>query len=151
MKKFRNFAIVLAIVVLASGCGNSKKLTCSMKDDMSGMETSQNVTVNFKDEKVEKINLSIDFSITDDSIKENFDEFSKMLDEQYENMESSSAVKLTTKSDKKNYKYNVTININAKDAKEEDLDQYGMSNLVDSKVSIEDAKKEFEDLGYTCK
>lgn len=150
MKKIKYLVITLLALLVVTGCGSSKKLTCTKEESSSGIDMKQTITVNFNKDKVSKVKLSLNSKATDENVKSNWNLFSEALGSQFSSS-SKEGIKITTKDDSKNYTYLIELEIDVNKAKKEDLEDYDMEDILDSNESYSDLKKEFEDQGYSCK
>lgn len=144
MKRVGLVLASLCMIVLVSGCGGKeKKLECTMSIDESGMKVKQVFTLNFdKKDQYKSGSLKQDNTISEDLLKvadlgtyktsiEN-----TILKQQFKGMK----YELTD-----NGKDTITFDISIT---EKDMQTAtGAKNLTGS----DDAKKELENLGYTCK
>ena len=144
------FAILAGSLLLMTGCGGEKTLTCTNSEENSGMKMDQEVTMTFKDDKVTYVKMSIDNEATDDTIIDNWDMFVSMLDSQFEETEKD-GVSLKTNNNKDKHTYNVSLEIDLTKASDDALAEYGLDNIADEKATYEDTKKEAEADGFTCK
>ena len=144
------FAILAGSLLLMTGCGGEKTLTCTNSEENSGMKMDQEVTMTFKDDKVTYVKMSIDNEATDDTIIDNWDMFASMLDSQFEETEKD-GVSLKTNNNKDKHTYNVSLEIDLTKASDDALAEYGLDGIADEKATYEDTKKEAEADGFTCK
>ena len=144
------FAILAGSLLLMTGCGGEKTLTCTNSEENSGMKMDQEVTMTFKDDKVTYVKMSIDNEATDDTIIDNWDMFASMLDSQFEETEKD-GVSLKTNNNKDKHTYNVSLEIDLTKASDDALAEYGLDDIADEKATYEDTKKEAEADGFTCK
>lgn len=120
----------LVALVGLTGCG--KKLTCTMENSQSGLEMKQNVEIKFKDDSVDTMKVTMDITIPDE-YKDEKQELIDMFKEEDEN------IKVTETND--------GIRVEA----DENSDLFADMDIKDKEVSYDDAKKAFENQGYTCK
>lgn len=152
MKKLKYLVIMLFAIIFVTGCGsNEKTLTCTNTEEESGLKMKQTIVMNFKDDKINNVKMTVDNEATDDLIKENWDMFASALDQQFNTDEETKGVKLTTSNDKDTYNYSVSIEVDLNEANEESLALYDMEDIADSDESYEDVKKSAEEDGFTCK
>ena len=144
------FAILAGSLLLMTGCGGEKTLTCTNSEESSGIKMNQEVTMTFKDDKVTYVKMSIDNEATDDTIIDNWDMFASMLDSQFEETEKD-GVSLKTNNNKDKHTYNVSLEIDLTKASDDALAEYGLDDIADEKATYEDTKKEAEADGFTCK
>lgn len=147
MKRFLKLGIpVLSLTLLLTGCGNTKTLECSMKDDSNdGMVLNQKVKVSFDGDNVTKVDMDMKMTV-DEEYSDYMDMMEDSLKEQFEDIESKKGItlKTSTKGNDINISFVADLTKMDKDTKEE-LD------IVDTEASYDEAKKTFEDEGYSCK
>ena len=144
------FGILTAVVLLVTGCGGEKTLTCTNSEEDSGIKMNQEVTMTFKDDKVTYVKMSIDNEATEDTIIDNWDMFASMLDSQFEETDKD-GVSLKTNNNKDKHIYNVSLEIDLTKATDDALEEYGLNGITEENASYEDTKKEAEADGFTCK
>ena len=150
MREVKLFAILTAVVLLVTGCGGEKTLTCTNSEEDSGIKMNQEVTMTFKDDKVTYVKMSIDNEATEDTIIDNWDMFASMLDSQFEETDKD-GVSLKTTNNKDKHIYNVSLEIDLTKATDAALEEYGLNGITEENASYEDTKKEAEADGFTCK
>ena len=150
MRGVKLFAILTGAVLLVTGCGGEKTLTCTNSEESSGIKMSQEVTMTFKGDKVTYVKMSIDNEATEDTIIDNWDMFVSMLDSQFEESDED-GVSLSTNNDTDNHIYNVSLEIDLEKASDDALSEYGLDGITEENASYEDTKKEAEADGFTCK
>lgn len=150
----RNLLLVgtlLLFVFLLTGCGVSKKtLVCRKTQEQNGLEVDQEISMIFKKDKIENINMKVDSKAIDDKIKDNWKVFTSTMDSQYKNNESEGLTLKVTNDDKK-YTYRVMMDIDLNKVTEESLSEYNLSNVIKSKEKLDDIQKFAEKDGYKCK
>ena len=145
------FGILAVSVLFITGCGNSERtLTCTNSEEDSGLKMSQEVTMTFKDDKINYVKLSIDNEATDDTIIDNWDVFASMMGSQFEES-NEDGVNLSTNNDADNHIFNVSLEIDLEKANEDALSEYGLDDITDGNASYEDIKENAEADGFTCK
>lgn len=145
------FGILAVSVLFITGCGNSERtLTCTNSEEDSGLKMSQEVTMTFKDDKINYVKLSIDSEATDDTIIDNWDVFASMMGSQFEES-NEDGVNLSTNNDADNHIFNVSLEIDLEKANEDALSEYGLDDITDGNASYEDIKENAEADGFTCK
>lgn len=149
MKSFKIFAGSLVAMVLLTGCG-TKTLTCTKTEEDSGLSMKEEVTMKFKNNKVNYVKMSIDSTATDDDIKDNWGLFVSFLGSAYEEKDED-GIKISVKNDEENYAYKVSIEVDLEKAGEKALAEYDLDGIADSNSKLEDVKKEAEEDGFTCK
>ncbi len=145
------FGILAVSVLFITGCGNSERtLTCTNSEEDSGLKMSQEVTMTFKDDKINYVKLSIDSEATNDTIIDNWDVFASMMGSQFEES-NEDGVNLSTNNDVDNHIFNVSLEIDLEKANEDALSEYGLDDITDGNASYEDIKENAEADGFTCK
>ena len=145
------FGILAVSVLFITGCGNSERtLTCTNSEEDSGLKMSQEVTMTFKDDKINYVKLSIDSEATDDTIIDNWDVFASMMGSQFEES-NEDGVNLSTNNDADNHIFNVSLEIDLEKANEDALSEYGLDDITEGNASYEDIKENAEADGFTCK
>lgn len=59
MKKYGMF-IVLVLIVLLTGCSETKKLVCTDRDDSSEIQKMSNLVIKVKDKKIKDMRFTVD-------------------------------------------------------------------------------------------
>jgi len=162
MKKFKLLAILLATTALLTGCGekeeSSKKdnkkeekniISCSMTEEDDGLEMLENIKIEYKNDKPSVITMSITATVVDDEIKSEWEEFVEMLDMIYQEQDED-GLKITTEDNKKDYSYEIVIEVDLENATEEVLEEFGFDDIEEYN-DIKEAKESLELDGYTCK
>lgn len=150
MRGLKISVILLIAAIFLTGCSNEKTLTCTNNEEQSGISMGQKVVMTFKNDKVSYVKMSIDSKATSSTIKDNWDMFASMMAEQFKEKEET-GVSLTTKNNKEEHTFNVTLEIDLTKAKDDALSEYGLDGIADEKATYEDTKKEAEADGFTCK
>ncbi|MDD6223827.1 MAG: hypothetical protein PUB18_02375 [bacterium] len=150
MKKLKLFTLAIIAILVITGCGSEKKLTCTNNKDSNGLKMDQEIVMKFKDKKVNYIQMTIDAKATNDTIKNNWDMFATQLESQYKETKED-GINLTVKNDKKNYSYKISLEVDLTKASEASLKKHSLDNIANKNSSIEDVKKEAEKSGFTCK
>lgn len=150
MKKLKLLMLVVMVAIMTTGCGKEEKLDCSITQSQAGVKMEQNIKMQFKDKKVNKITMILDAKADNDIIKQGWSEFSKTLENTYKDP-NQEGIKITTNNNEKDYVFNITIDIDLEKASEENLKAYNLDGIADKKSNIEDVKKNAENSGYSCK
>ena len=146
MKKSLLFlsAIVLT-VLLVTGCGSKKVLSCSISGTQSGVKYYQDMDATFNGNKVTKIYMKMAFDISEfpESYKSTLESSMKTT---YENMykKEGSTVKVETKGN------DILVYIDMDLDKMSEADKAAL-NVVDTKGTYSATKLDMEKSGYTCK
>lgn len=136
---------VLALGLLTSGCGNTKVLECSMSEENDGMEMSQVVKATYKKDALSKVDMTMKVTV-DEEYAEYMDLFTTSLTSEFKNLEDKKGVTLNSETKDNTLTFNLVADLDKmdNDAKEE-LD------MEEDAGTYEEAKKYFEEEGYTCK
>ena len=147
MKNFFKLGTLALVLVLVAGCGGAKgkTLTCTKSEDETGMKTSQTLKVVFKDDKASKINMDMKMDI-DEQYASYISTIKSMIDSQFESYKSKDGIKFDSKTSKNTVSVSLEVNL-AKFSK----DDLAALDLDGSEGTYEEAKKAFEEEGYTCK
>ena len=125
-----------AAMLLATGCGNEKKLHCTLEQGQEGATTTSTMDVTFDGAKAKDITLNITVDY-DDEYASYAETFEQTLESQRSTLEDVGyKVKITSKDN--------SINLKAT----------GTSKTLDTSEATgtyEATKKSLEDSGYTCK
>src|SRR5699024_9059599 len=111
--------------------------TCTNSEEDSGLKMSQEITMTFKDDKINYLKMSIDNEATDDTIIDNWDMFASMMESQFEASDED-GVKLSTDNDSTNHIYNVSLEIDLEKASEDALKEYNLDGITDANATYED-------------
>ena len=65
MKSVKVVALLVVGIFLLTGCG-SQKLTCTMSEEEDGLLTTNEVVMEFDDEKVSQVTMTVDMKITEE-------------------------------------------------------------------------------------
>lgn len=136
----------LALVLLVSGCGDTKVLECTMTDDSSeGMEMSQTIKATYRKDSLTKVDMTMKVTV-DDEYADYMDMLEKSLTSEFTNLEDQKGITMDTKTKNNVLTFSLIADLNKMDdeAKEE-LD------MVEDTGTYKDAKESFEEEGYTCK
>ena len=144
------FGCLLVATVLLTGCSSEETLTCSMEDESSGVSMEQIVDMTFKDDKINKVKMTVNTKATNDTMKENWDLIASSMDEQFDE-KTSDGVSLSKNNDADNYTYKVELSVDLDKATEDSLSEYGLDGITSDNATLEETKKEAEDSGFTCK
>lgn len=149
MKKLKFIAFSLIAVISLTGCG-TKTLTCTKAYEESGLDMEQQVTMKFKGDKVQTIEITLDNTATDDTVKEYWDTFVSILDSQFEET-NEDGVKVETEKNNEKYSYKISMGLDLTKANEDVLEKYGFDEIADKNSDIDTIKANAEKDGYTCK
>ena len=152
MKKgVKLFGIITIMVLFLTGCGNDNKtLSCTLSEDQDGVTMGQTMEIDFENDKMSYVTMSIDTKATDSLYEENWDLFSNMMASQFEEVEKD-GFKITTTNDSDNKTFSVIIEVDPKKASTDDLDEYSLEDIVGDDSTYDELKNDLEEEGYTCK
>ncbi len=142
MKKgLMTLSVMLAFVLVLTGCGgSSKKLTCKLDDEDSG---NPEITVTFNKDKATKLETKMTMEA---SSEEEAQSGKAALDAILSTQYTGTGVSYNSKVSGKSVVITVTMDV-------EKMDDAAKENfgVEDATTTYEDAKKYFEAEGYTCK
>ena len=146
MKNFMKVCTLALVLVLVSGCGSkSNVLTCTMKEEESGMKMTSTAKMTFDKDKATKINLVMSVDL-DDSMKNYVKLMATSLESQFSELKDKKGVTLKTNTKDSN----VTVTIDA-DLTKMDKAAKDALDLDGTDGNMKDAKKALEKAGYKCK
>ncbi len=124
MKKLGFLLSVFVLSLVLTGCGKSNKLVCTMKNEQSGIGEMKTTATTYFNNKgnANKVDISIDYTATSES--------------------TAKTVYNTMKSTYKDIKL---------DGKKVIIKQSVEPEENDEDITRKEAKKQFEQQGYTCK
>lgn len=150
MRAIKLGGVLLAVVLLVTGCGSEETLSCSSKDESSGLSMEQIMDVTFKDDKINKVKLTFNTKATNELYQDAWDELVDSLDEQF-NESNSDGVSLTKENDEDNYTYRIELSVDLDKASTDALDEYDLSDIAEDDSTLEELRDDLEAAGYTCK
>lgn len=134
------------LILLLTGCGNTKTLTCTMNEESSYAKGIMGYQITYKNDALSKVEQKFSVEVTD----EDYVDYLDSLEEEYNdevNEYQSDGIKYNLERNGNNLILGVTYNL-GKMTKDE-LDEIGFYEEDDN--SYENVKSELEDEGYTCK
>ena len=142
MKRIITSSLLITMVCfLLVGCGE-KKVTCTKEDKSDNLTQTETITGTFKDDKVNKLDVKVDLKLEGDHLT-NIDSIYSSIKTQYEALqEDGIAIKTSKGKDSISVKITMTP---GKMSSDNDL------SVIDDEATADNMKKEFEELGYTCK
>ncbi len=145
MKKILMLSVPILALLFTTGCGNTKELSCTMSDESTGMEMTQDVKVTFKNDVAKKLDMTMKITI-DDELKEYASEIEDNFKSSYSSVEGKEGVTIKSSTKDNVVSFNLVADIDKMDdeAKEE-LDLAGETETYN------ELRKSLEDEGYTCK
>ena len=151
MVKKRNLIILgLASMTLLTGCGKEETLVCTNNQTQNGLSVDQEISMTFKNNKINLIKMVVDSKATDDSIKENWSVFAQAMDKQYKDKKEEGITLKLTNNDK-DYTYKVALDVELDKVSEKSLAEYNLSSITKSNENLKDVQKSAEDDGFKCK
>lgn len=142
--------IFLLIILFLTGCNKEEVLTCTNTNEADDLIISQKIVINFNNNVVNNIKMSVDSKANNDTIKDNWDLFVSNMDEYYNNKKEDGLV-LSTSNNKDAYTYTIKLDVDFNKASEKVLKEYNLNDIVGKKSKIEDVKKDAKKDGFTCK
>ena len=141
--------IALVLLFVITGCESKNTLTCEKSENLNGIKMEQKAVLKTKKDKIRYVDMEITATAIDDSIKKEWNDFSKRLGEEYkEKNETGMTVK--TENNKKEYSYKVVISMDLEKAKEESLKAYNLEDIKKDQT-LKEIKEEEEKEGLKCK
>ena len=140
MKKVLMSLLALSLAFILTGCGNDT-LTCTMSESEDGMQTSQELKVNFSKDEVSKVNLKMDFTVGDE-YSDYMSFYKNLLESQFEDVTDNGG-KVDVTQEGNTLKLDLSIDMN-------DLSEEQKTNL-DLSGTKESVRSQLEEEGYTCK
>lgn len=146
MKKSLVLVAIIISLGCLSGCGNkSKVLECTMDNSQSGMKMDQTIKTTFKGKEVKSFSVNVDVEV-DEQYKNYLDTIITSVESQFTNYNDKKGISVKTNKNDKGFVVTFEADLDKMDKEtKEDLD------MVDTKATYDEAKKEFEKEGYTCK
>ena len=144
MKKVLLIAFSLLTISMLTGCG-AETLKCTKSDDNEMMKMEQKIIATFKKDKAKTVEAI--FTIEADKSYENYmDELKSSIEEEMDEYEKTYDV--DTKIDVDGTTLTYQMKADSDKMSEEARSLFGFDT---EKGSKEDAQKQLEDEGYTCK
>lgn len=140
MKKVLMSLLAISLAFILTGCGNDT-LTCTMSESEDGMQTSQELKVNFSKDEVSKVNLKMDFTVGDE-YSDYMSFYKNLLESQFEDVTDNGG-KVDVTQEGNTLKLDLSIDMN-------DLSEEQKTNL-DLSGTKEFVRSQLEEEGYTCK
>ena len=148
--KFIKYIIIVLFIFILSGCKDNNKLVCTSKNSSIGVDTKQTISMKFKNEKINKLELKINIKPTEEKIKKYWDVFIEELGKQYSIYDEIEGIKSFKTIDNDKYEYTVSIDIDLKTINESDLEKLGLNDIIKEDLKKEDIKKNIENEDFTC-
>lgn len=142
MKKFICVLSCSLFALVLTGCG-TKTLTCTKTSTDDGMETKENIKVNFKNDKPSTAEMNMKMSFDEDS-KSYMGMFYGILESTFANYEQEGLTIETDKTDDE-----ITVKMNVDFNKVESTDELDFD--IEADEDFESVKEDLESDGYKCK
>ncbi len=155
MKKISIMFLSLLVLVLVTGCGTEEKelkeqkLVCTTTENEDGMSIEQVISMTYKNNKLNHMTMEVNTTITDSTVKENWEEYKKVLDKDNKEF-NKDGISLKVEVNDENYEYDTILDIDIENATEEALKEQGFEGLKDDNSTLEDSKTAAEKDGATC-
>ena len=149
-KSVKLLSLVAVLILVLTGCSTTKELTCTANQSSNGIKMEQKVVMTFKDDKINRVVMTVNSKADSDIIKNNWSTFASMMQSQFK-AANKDGLKLTTKNDNKNKTFIVEIAVDVKKAKQSDLKTYNLEDLTKANSTYKETKKDAEASGFTCK
>lgn len=144
MKKYMRVLAIIGLFILCTGCGE-KKLECEMTSKESGITMEQKVNATFGGAKLKEMDMKIDV-LLDDKMKDYSDEMVKSFDKEFASYKDKKGVEF--KLEEKEDRISISVKANLKEMDDEARKALDVDSDYDT---YENAKKDLEKEGYTCK
>lgn len=139
------FVVGIGFIFLLAGCGNQKKLECTLVTDTAGYGKQEiKYTLVFKNNKVSKQTINTVITLSD-AMKDYETEFFNSFKSSYDELKDKKGIEVTTNDENGTIKSNIVTNISSLD------DTSKKYSTIDQTKDYDSFKKEFVDNGYTCK
>lgn len=145
MKKSLGLLLAVVMIGCSVGCGSKKVLTCTKSEKESGMEMNQKIKATFNGNNVKEVEVTVDAKLSDE-YKSYKSIFVSSLESSFEDYKDLKGVDIKT-SDKDD---TVSVTLKA-DLSKMDKNAKDKLDIVDTKASYKESKKDLEKDGYTCK
>jgi Uncharacterized protein conserved in bacteria len=152
MRKISTMAIAFICLIVLTGCGGGKKLSCTVEEastyneiDTTGYEIKFEFSKDGK--KLNKFTESAYAKYSSSASKEDLNEVYEDLKDSCKEFNDYAGV--TCKGNKAGTKLSKTITVNLGKATPETLKEFYLDTFKDS--SYDEVKKEVEGFGYSCK
>ena len=153
MKKILSILLMGVLVIGLTGCGDEEvkeqTLVCTTTETEDGIDFEQVISMTYKNDKLNHMKMEVNTKVTDATIRENWNEFTKSLDKNNEEF-NKDGVSLKIERDDKNYEYNTILDIDVLNASDEILKEQGFEGLKEDNSTLEDSKESAEKDGATC-
>ncbi len=150
MKKMQLIFLTI-FLVLITGCGAkpAQKLVCKTTETEEGVSIEQVISMTYENDKLKHMTMYVNTTITDATIKENWEQYKKVMDEDNKEF-TGDGVSLKIVVDDQNYKYNTILDIDVLNANDEVLKEYGFDGIKEDKSTLKSSKESAESDGAIC-
>jgi len=145
-KFFKSFTIVFVVLLLVGCGGNDNTLTCTITEKDDSSETISTITAVFEEDEAKKVTVESDIKTNSESVATFTHAILKPV---FEGLAEYDGVEAETKLDKTKIYTKMTVDY-SKVSDEFLSDQEGNGTFAKGRTK-EEAKKELEKEGYTCK
>ena len=149
MKSVKVVALLVVGIFLLTGCG-SQKLTCTMSEEEDGLLTTNEVVMEFDDEKVSQVTMTVDMKITEEVSDDEWEASKSLMTGIFEET-NENGIQLSTAVDDSEHAFRMVLDIDLTKASADALEEYGLEDMVNSTATYDEIKANAEDDGYTCK
>lgn len=145
MKKYLGLTLIIVIVTLLSGCSFTKTLECEKSYNENGIDQVKKVKAWFKNDSLVKVKMDTTVDLTGKE-KSYVDSYKKALDKVYKEDFNKTGISTESKVDSSKVYSSVVFNL--EEMNDKDKQTLGIDGL---NKTLDDAKKSYENDGYTCK
>jgi hypothetical protein len=155
MKKIKLFITIFLVVALFACSKNTSSndtLTCNQSSTSDGIKMEQTLELNFKDDNVETLDLTLLAVAEDEEAKQYWSIVTGILESTFNDESTSDGIEFTTKNDSDAYTYEVKMHIDPGKINENDLNPAMLEGLnpQDLTGTKEEARKAAENMGFAC-
>lgn len=152
MRVLKKLVVLVGFVLLvASGCGSEKTMTCTRTMDQNGMKADLRYEVNYKGSTVSKVKSTEKITIEGDDVTDTLETYKTTVENTY-----------APYKDVEHYNYNVSVDGNTLTStvdidyskidtkKMIEIDSANGQLIKDGKINIDDLKSAYSAAGITC-
>lgn len=146
-KRYLLGGMIFISLVIMTGCGEkTKTLNCIKAEKQTGINSVSEMKLTFKNDSIKLVESKSEVSVTLDTYQKNIDLMYNALQEQFAEAKEDKGV--IVKTSKTSDSVTVKITVDAKKSPEQ-VQIVGSS--LNHEMNYEEAKKNLEDLDYSCK
>lgn len=146
MKKYIGIFLTVITITLLTGCGSkTRTLTCTKEETATGMNITQTVNVDFKENDVTQLKI-LEVITVEEAYLTYIEELKSVFESQFANYNDKKGISMNTALKNRN----IEISIIA-DFKEMDESSKASLDIINTKANYDDMKKAFENMSYACK